>query len=239
LDVVEEGAFNGRLVSFADYKKPSLLDNDFVLLNIGDTVFLQYNYAKGYNIDVPKPYRNEVVITRASGALNISTHIGIVSIDRKMVFANFEGGEHDMVIEVCAQGKEGDVDYTTLSVYLVDGIHSSTCSAQDQNTSGGQTTVDDVKDGNGNLPNGKGPLIVEDEWATGQRTMKESAAVIGIIWAVVVVLLVTVIVLLYRYRRQKKRAEQSMKEQKRRDKQLQPCETTETFDSDIGEKVTR
>lgn len=205
-----------------DYGHPSLLTDDFVLVRVGN-LYIQCNSAKGYNLDTPMPFRNRVVIAEANGNLEISTHLGRLGTGQQFIYPDFHGSA-DLIIHVCEQVR-GVLDYALISIYLSDGVQSTTC---EQSPNGGQFRGNGTEDEDVNSwRRDGGPLIREEEGPTSHGASAGDAALTGAIWGVVGVLVVVACILVYRFRKQKQeeRAEQAPK------RGVVECETR---DSDVS-----
>ena len=133
-----------RLVTFVDYKK-DLEPNDVVLIKVGP-YYLQYNRAKGMNVDTGL-FADQVSITHAKDAQSDSTSIGGLGAGQLVSLPKFRNTGYDLVIEVCQFGTTGDdtstaglakqfifgytddtvIDYAWVSIYLDNGRQQSQC----------------------------------------------------------------------------------------------------------------
>lgn len=140
-------AFQQRLVSFVDYNNnPSddiFEEDDMVLLNLANNLYIQYNAAKGYNLETPYPYKNKVMITQANGHRSDSKHLAALSAGQSYSHSFF-GSNYQLIIHVCeivqqktADGAADDgpgssssnlFDYAILSVHVDDGLQEPACS---------------------------------------------------------------------------------------------------------------
>jgi Gametolysin peptidase M11 len=141
-----------RLVTFVDYDKP-MHTNDVVLIRVGSH-FIQYNRAKGINIDTGMN-ADTVTITYAKDAASDSQAVAGLTAGQTTRVIDFKGTGYDLVIEVCEFGSTGEnsvismarqaifgqgtetssADYAWVSIYLDDGLQKSKCDRVDQATS--------------------------------------------------------------------------------------------------------
>lgn len=191
LDALPADGLNGRLVSFVDYGHSDLLEGDFVLLRFRN-LFLHYNRAKGYNVDLPEPYRDRVVVTQADGPLNVSMNVATLGSGESLRLKSFSGS-HDLVISVC--GRVADpFDYVILSVYLDNGAQSSLCVASNTFVVGSDPESEGAP-----LNNASG---IEVEDGSRIRQPKRSTIAAAVVWTVVGLLLGLCLFMLVRYRLQ-------------------------------------
>jgi Gametolysin peptidase M11 len=133
-----------RLVTFVDYDKP-MNTNDVVLIRVG-SYFIQYNRAKGINIDTGMN-ADTVTVTYAEDAVSDSQAIAGLSAGQTKLIADFKGSGYDLVVEVCEFGSTGEnsvvsttrqvifgqgtetssIDFAWVSIYLKDGVQESKC----------------------------------------------------------------------------------------------------------------
>jgi hypothetical protein len=107
-------AFSMRIVCFVD----SDFSDDYALLRLDETLFLQYNCGKGYNVDTEVP--NTLTITRAKGEMEVSERLASLAPGRSYAFLS--GIEENWGIRVCSIHR-GDIDYAEISVYRADEQH--------------------------------------------------------------------------------------------------------------------
>ncbi len=84
------------LASFVDYDKAS--GNEAVVLNIDDVYFLQFNQAKGMNIDTLAK-RDEVTVTE--GLEGASESRAGLEVGHRFEVSNYQNSQRTLVIEVC------------------------------------------------------------------------------------------------------------------------------------------
>lgn len=133
-----------RLVTFVDYDK-SMRTNDVVLIRVG-SYFIQYNRAKGINIDTGMN-ADTVTVTYAKDAASDSQAVAGLIAGQTTLVTDFKGTGYDLVIEVCEFGSTGEtsvismarqaifgqgtetssVDFAWVSIYLNDGVQESKC----------------------------------------------------------------------------------------------------------------
>jgi len=89
-----------RLVSFVDgHDHPALLDDDAVLVRIGQTIYMQYNRAKSFNAQVGQA--DTVTITQAAGPNSISYAVAALGAGQSYSVTDSDGTV--WFIGVCAQ----------------------------------------------------------------------------------------------------------------------------------------
>ena len=120
------GITQKRIVSFVEYSHPHLRHDDLVLMKCG-TLFIQYNRAKGYNIDSSEADRVTISEGFVDGAL--STRVASLGSGESYHYPNFEGSGKELVVQVCGVTKElpGVIDYADVRVYMNDGSINSVC----------------------------------------------------------------------------------------------------------------
>lgn len=72
LHVVAGGSWIGRLVAFVDFDSADPISNEFVLLRVGELLFVQYNRAKDFNAGTSL-HQDEVVVVAGEGGLGSSS----------------------------------------------------------------------------------------------------------------------------------------------------------------------
>jgi len=90
-----------RLLGFVDYNISShgcLKEIDAVIVRAGD-LYLQYNQAKGYNVDVRYP--NTVTITEADRESVVSDALAVLEAGDVYTYTNFDDDGHSLIVEVC------------------------------------------------------------------------------------------------------------------------------------------
>jgi len=103
-----------NLATFVDYDKTSV--NEPVLVNIFDKFFLQYNMAKGMNIDTEERENQVTITTPIEGA---SESLAGLSKGDKFTVEHFRGTGRTLIIEACEnRTNEKDVDIMLISVSL-------------------------------------------------------------------------------------------------------------------------
>ena len=127
IDVGE--SWTGRLVAFVDYESADPTNNEFVLLRVGEFLFLQYNRAKGFNAGTSLHPDKVVVVVGEGGLVSFSVlRAGLGSGERY----SWKG----TTVEVCSLFfGASSLDYADVSVYPSGGV--STCmfaSAQPSST---------------------------------------------------------------------------------------------------------
>jgi hypothetical protein len=125
--IPQDGPVRQRLVAFVDYSKIQNGDG-VVLMQIGQTIFLQYNRAKDYNIDTISSAKDRVTVVEAASDTDISNYLAGLKSGEYYSIKNFESSSASLVIKVCDMGEEGDVDYATVEISLQIGAIRSQCS---------------------------------------------------------------------------------------------------------------
>lgn len=134
-----------RLVTFVDYKKDLELD-DVVLIRVGP-YFIQYNRAKGINVDTGM-HADQVSITKAQDAEADSEAIIGLGAGQKAILTEYRSTGYSLVVEVCDMGTTGQdtslsslarqtifgqpnndptIDYAWVSIHLENGQQRSQC----------------------------------------------------------------------------------------------------------------
>ena len=121
-----DGIIQKRIVSFVEYSNPTLLSDDLVLLKCGN-LFIQYNRAKGYNIDTSERDRVTISEGLVDGAL--SKRVASLSAGERYQYPNFDSSGRDLVVQVCGMTKEvpGVIDFADVRVYIDDGSLAVVC----------------------------------------------------------------------------------------------------------------
>ena len=110
-----------RLVSFVDYQHPALLNGDAVVVRVGESLFLQYNRAKGFNAEVGEP--DTVTITHAEGPNRFSYALAALHAGQSYNAADLNGTF--WTIEVCALlNVPTTLDYAIVNI-RADNIYDS------------------------------------------------------------------------------------------------------------------
>lgn len=133
-----EMGFIIKLATFVDYQKS--LQDEPVIVNIADQLFLQYNRAKEFNVDTEEK-KDQVTIT-APGQGGTE---GLAGLDVKQQYTvqNFQNSGRTLVIDVCSKivGANGE-DIALMSI----AYDKSLCSDMITNTyqsSGSSPTLQD------------------------------------------------------------------------------------------------
>lgn len=100
-----------RLACFVD----SDFSDDYALLRLDNTLFLQYNCGKDYNIDTEVP--NTVTVTRATSPEEVSVRLASLHSGQSHHFTSFR--DENWSIKVCLVHR-GDIDYADISVHRVE-----------------------------------------------------------------------------------------------------------------------
>ena len=90
-----------RLLNFVDYNISDygcLAENDAVLVKAGN-LYLQYNHARGYNVDVSSP--NTVTITEAASDNVVSNALEALSSGEVFTYKNYDKDGNSLIVEVC------------------------------------------------------------------------------------------------------------------------------------------
>jgi hypothetical protein len=107
-------AFAMRLACFVD----SDFSEDFALLRLDETLFLQYNCGKDYNVDTEVP--NTVTVTRATSPAAVSVRLASLRSGQSHNFPSYSN--ENWSIKVCSVHR-GDIDYAEISVHRVEERH--------------------------------------------------------------------------------------------------------------------
>jgi hypothetical protein len=112
-----------RLVSFVEYSNPKMLPNDIVLIRCG-SIYIQYNRAKGYNVDSSEA--NRVTVSEGFVDGDLSKRLASLASGEKYTYQNFEESGKALIVQVCTITIEisGVIDYADVRIYLDDGTHS-------------------------------------------------------------------------------------------------------------------
>lgn len=189
------GAVSVRLVAFVDYGNENLQDDDVILLRVGN-LYLQYNRAKGYNIDTPNSYADHVTITKANSNADVSTLVGSITTGRSYIY---DDGSDKVVIQVCNQVASSlGYDYSLLSIHLADGSQASLCSGFADIPSDGASIVPGNQDDW--IVDDADPLVFESDKSENNPSAT-NGLLVGIIWGFVGLLFSVAVFLLYKMRR--------------------------------------
>ena len=109
--------FHQRLVSFVEYGNEALESSDFVLLRAG-SLYIQYNRAKGYNVDTS--LADHVTVTEGFEDGSISVRVAALAEGQHCVIPNFDSSGHSLIIQVCTTTQEpsGKIDFADLIIYI-------------------------------------------------------------------------------------------------------------------------
>jgi Gametolysin peptidase M11 len=120
-----------RIVSFVEYGNEAMQLDDVVLLRVG-SLYIQYNRAKGYNVDAPEA--NRVTVTEGFVDGGLSVRVASLTAGEHYKLPNFESSGKALFIQVCAitQKSYGELDFADVSVFLDDGIQNLSCSTREQ-----------------------------------------------------------------------------------------------------------
>lgn len=123
---ISDDIIQRRIVSFVEYSNPNMLRDDLVLLKCG-SLFIQYNRAKGYNLDSSEPDRVTISEGFFDGAL--SKRVASLGSGEKYRYSNFDDSGMELVVQVCQVTEQlpGVVDYADVRVYLDDGSVIMNC----------------------------------------------------------------------------------------------------------------
>lgn len=112
-------SWKGRLVTFVDYDLANPANNEFVLLQVNEFMYIQYNRAKRFNFGTSS-LGDKVVAVAGEGALS-SFSVRLAGLGNLETYS-WKG----MTIEVCSiSSGSGPSDYAELSVYPTG--NASTC----------------------------------------------------------------------------------------------------------------
>ena len=117
-----------NLAAFVDYDKT--VASEPVLINVADSLFVQYNRAKGFNVDT-EDKQNMITITETQAAGSNSR--GGLAVGDQLVFDNFNDSGSHLVIEACQSrtGSNAETDVMVVSV----GFGASLCGSVQAPTS--------------------------------------------------------------------------------------------------------
>lgn len=123
-----------RLLGFVDYNisyHECLGESDAVIVRAGE-LYLQYNQAKGYNVDVRYP--NTVTITEADRESVVSDALAALEAGEFYAYPNFDKDGNSLIVEVCVIFEELAVINLYLSIdgprwFCVTGAPTSTPTA--------------------------------------------------------------------------------------------------------------
>jgi hypothetical protein len=134
-----------RLVSFVDYGDNNLLDTDVVLISIDDDLYVQYDTAKGYNIDSLSTAN--VLITQANDTMSISIAVANLTTGQSFKHKKLsDSSDPAVVVEVCNVEKGNDTfAYATINIYLDSGESLSSCQNYKNNTTAPITSPPTMK----------------------------------------------------------------------------------------------
>ena len=141
LHVVAGGSWIGRLVAFVDFDSADPISNEFVILRVGELLFVQYNRAKDFNAGTSL-HQDEVVVVAGEGGLGSSS----------VLLAGLGTGEayswNGMTIEVCSLGfnPSRSMDYADIAVYPMGTMSTCTLTMPTPRPSHGETTPAPVAD---------------------------------------------------------------------------------------------
>lgn len=109
-----QGGKTIQLATFVDYQKGN--KRNPVLLLIGMNTFLQYNRAKGFNIQTQADINQVVIVQQQSSGTSLLA--GIDSANPKLVIANFDGSGRNLIIYVCSSGvgNRNNPDWIVISI---------------------------------------------------------------------------------------------------------------------------
>jgi hypothetical protein len=114
------------LAAFVDYDKAS--SSQYVVANIDDQLYLQFNRAKSFNSDTYEYRDNLVVVQRLPDGTGTQFIAGLNGASNRSYRGTFSTGflTDTLVIDICSWGVGGDTspDYLTVSV----GFGASLCS---------------------------------------------------------------------------------------------------------------
>jgi Gametolysin peptidase M11 len=100
-----------NMAAFVDFK--STLSTEPVLVNVANALFLQYNDAKGFNIDTNEK-KNMLTITQASSSG--TNMVGSLSVGNVYSLSNFMNTKRRLTIQACRTYRRGTVDVLVVSV---------------------------------------------------------------------------------------------------------------------------
>lgn len=110
-----------RLACFVD----SDLSDDYALLRLDETLFLQYNCGKYYNVDTEVP--NTVTVTRATSPMEVSVRLASLHAGESHYFTSYS--DENWSIRACSIHR-GEIDYADISVHRVEEPHQCATSGQ-------------------------------------------------------------------------------------------------------------
>lgn len=104
-----------KMVGFVDYSSPNFNTNDVVLIKV-ENVVLQYNIARGYNIDTEKP--NRVTVSYARTGTAVSSRLADLGGGDSYVYTYLDNNSVNktVILEVCSL-VTSYLDYATVSIH--------------------------------------------------------------------------------------------------------------------------
>lgn len=104
-----------------------MFHDDVVLIKVGN-LYIQYNKAKGYNMDADMP--DLVTITEATSFDDVSDRLAALAEGERYAYASFDKFNNTLIIEVCSLlpfSAGNQMDYGIVSIYLDNGVQKSAC----------------------------------------------------------------------------------------------------------------
>eukprot|EP00547_Thalassionema_nitzschioides_P002913 CAMPEP_0194199332 /NCGR_PEP_ID=MMETSP0156-20130528/391_1 /TAXON_ID=33649 /ORGANISM="Thalassionema nitzschioides, Strain L26-B" /LENGTH=708 /DNA_ID=CAMNT_0038924217 /DNA_START=123 /DNA_END=2246 /DNA_ORIENTATION=- len=139
---VTQGVWSGKLATFVDYDKTA--EEEHVVIKVGETLFLQYNRAKGMNAQT-YDHPDELVIVEngAEGSKLIGGVDGEEFNTTFFQYNNFEDTNRTLFIAACSRhlgNNRTDADYYHISVGL-DAIDCNVTALDSQSSSPSPSTA--------------------------------------------------------------------------------------------------
>jgi hypothetical protein len=111
-----------KIAAFVDYDKTQ--QSEYVVVQVGDNLYMQYNRAKGFNRDTEEKADMLTLSTKTDGGTDLVAGLDLDS--NTYIVAGFQGSDQDLLIEVCQVGAGNGVDQPDYMLVSV-GIGPSLC----------------------------------------------------------------------------------------------------------------
>ena len=98
--LLQTGALALPLASFVDARQDDFPESASVLVRVGD-LYLQYNKAKGYNIETFDDQKDRVTVVLAQSEEHVSDLVAALLPTERYEHANFDGNGNSLIIEAC------------------------------------------------------------------------------------------------------------------------------------------
>jgi hypothetical protein len=117
-----------KILGFVDYAK-AIQGKNFVVVKVGENLYLQFNRAKLHNIDTEEAQDKLVIVVDNGGPLGTTLVAELDNDNRLYTNTNFESSGRQLNVEVCRTvmgGTDNDIDWMEVSI----GYGPSICGAQ-------------------------------------------------------------------------------------------------------------